>query len=213
MTEIMDITSYILKGSTITLKIYLVTAVFAVPLGILCALGKISESKILSIILGLYTWIFRGTPLLLQLVFTYFGLGVMGIKLTPFAAAAITYILNYGAYLTEIYRGGIKSIDKGQYEAAKALGMSNIQTFVNIILPQAFKRVIPPTCNEAINLVKDTALVSVIGMGDILRNGKEIVTREFTISPLIIAAIIYLLITSVLVTLFRTLENKYSFYE
>lgn len=213
MTEIIDITSYILKGGAITFKLYLVTGVFAVPLGIICALGKISASKVLRSILSLYTWIFRGTPLLLQLVFTYFGLGALGIRLLPFTAAAITYVLNYAAYLTEIYRAGINSIDKGQYEAAKVLGMNYRQTFFRIILPQAFKRVIPPTCNEAINLVKDTALVSVIGMGDLLRNSKEIVTREFVIYPFVIAAVIYLIITSIIVLVFRKLEDKYSIYE
>lgn len=208
---IIDITGYILKGLGITLALYSITVLFSIPLGLFCALGKIGKSKFVTVLLELYTWIFRGTPLLLQLVFAYFGLGVMGIKLSPFTAAAITYILNYSAYLTEIFRAGINSIDNGQYEAGKVLGMNRSQTMTRIILPQTFNRVIPPICNEAINLLKDTALVSVIGMADILRNAKEIVTREFTIIPLVIAAVVYLLITSVIVIVFRKLEGKYSF--
>lgn len=209
--EVMDIAGYILKGLGITLALYSITVLFSIPLGLFCALGKIGKSKFMTVLLELYTWIFRGTPLVLQLVFAYFGLGVMGIKLSPITAAAITYVLNYSAYLTEIFRAGIDSIDNGQYEAGKVLGMNRSQTMTRIILPQTFKRVIPPVCNEAINLLKDTALVSVIGMADILRNAKEIVTRELTIVPLIIAAVIYLLITSVIVTVFKKLESKYSF--
>ena len=209
--EIIDITGYILKGLGITLALYSVTVLFSIPLGLFCALGKIGKCKFVTVLLELYTWIFRGTPLLLQLIFAYFGLGVMGIKLSPFTAAVITYVLNYSAYLTEIFRAGINSIDNGQYEAGKVLGMNRSQTMTRIILPQTFNRVIPPICNEAINLLKDTALVSVIGMADILRNAKEIVTREFTILPLVIAAVIYLLITSVIVIVFKRLESKYSF--
>jgi polar amino acid transport system permease protein len=213
VTELLKILTYILEGSVVTLKLYFATILFAIPLGLFCALGKTSKSKLLKGILGIYTWIFRGTPLLLQLFFTYFGLPVFGIKFSPFMAAAITYIFNYGAYLTEIFRSGIISIDKGQYEAAKVLGMNYSKTMTRIILPQTFKRVLPPMCNEAINLVKDTALVAVIGMAEILRNAKEIVTREFIITPFIISAIVYLGITSLIVLLFRYLETKYLQYE
>ena len=156
---------------------------------------------------------FRGTPLLLQLFFTYYGLAVLGISLEPFTAAALTFFINYSAYLTEIYRAGIESIDKGQYEAAKALNMNYFQTLRRIILPQMVRRTIPPTCNEAISLVKDTALVVVIGMGDLLRTAKEIFTRDFAITPFMIAAVIYLMMTTVIVYFFRKMEDKYSIYE
>jgi len=182
-------------------------------MGAICALGKVSKIKPLKLMLDVYTWLFRGTPLMLQVFFTYFGLPVIGIRLSPFAAAAITYILNYAAYLTEIYRAGIESIDRGQYEAAKVLGMNYFQTMYRIILPQTIKRVLPPTCNEAINLVKDTALVAAIGMGDLLRNAKEVVTRDFRIVPFFIAAVIYLLMASVLVLVFKKLEKKFSYME
>jgi polar amino acid transport system permease protein len=213
LTYIIDTTIFILKGSVITFELYLSTAVFSVVVGILGALGKISGFKLLQTILSLYTWVFRGTPLLLQLFFAYYGLPVIGITLQPFTAAVLTFIFNYGAYLTEIFRAGIGSIDKGQYEAAMVLGMNYRQTMFRIIIPQTVKRVLPPTSNEAINLVKDSALVAAIGLGDLLRAAKQIVTRDFNITPFIIAAIFYLVISSIIVKVFNSLEKKYSVYE
>jgi polar amino acid transport system permease protein len=210
LTEIMNMTKFILEGSTITLELFAITIIISIPLGILVALGKLSQNKILNRILGLYTWVLRGTPLLLQVFFAYFGLPVFGIRLEPLQAASIAFILNYTAYLAEIFRAGIQSVDKGQYEAAKALGMNYRVMMFKIVIPQAIVRVLPPTCNEAISLIKDTALVSVIGLGEISRAAKEIVTREFNITPFIIAAVIYLLITWVLVYIFRLLEKKYT---
>lgn len=204
---------YILKGSIVTFKLYGITAIFSVAISILFAWGKTSNNKTLKYFLEFYTWVFRGTPLLLQLFFTYYGLPVIGIKLSGFNSAVITFILNYTAYLTEIFRAGIESIDKGQFEAAKALGLNYKVTMIRIILPQTFKRVLPPLCNEAINLVKDTAMITVIGMAEILRNAKEVVTREFTIMPFILAAVVYLLITSAIVIIFKNIEKRYSVYE
>jgi polar amino acid transport system permease protein len=209
---ILQSAGYILKGCILTLEIYAITALFSVPLAVLLALGKVSKNKMLRNALGVYAWIFRGTPLLLQLFFFYYGLTIFGISLSPMTAAGLTFVLNYAAYLMEIFRAGIESIEKGQYEAAKALNMNYWQTMRRIILPQTVKRVLPPTCNEAINLVKDTALVTVIGMGDLLRAAKEIFTRDFTVVPFVIAAVVYLLMTSVIVSLFRKLERKSSFY-
>lgn len=213
MSYYVDITKFILQGSMITFKLYAVTIILSIPLGILCAAAKLSKVKLVRFMLELYTWIFRGTPLLLQLFFTYFALPIIGIKLSQFQAAAITFVFNYGAYFTEIFRGGISSIDRGQYEAAKVLGMNYRQTMTRIILPQATKRVLLPVSNEAINLIKDTALVAAIGIGDILRASKEVLTRDFVISPFIIAALIYLLLTSFVVLIFRKLEKKYSIYD
>lgn len=210
---IISVSGYILEGSLITFQLYLITALFSVILGIAGALGKISKIPFLESLLSFYTWAFRGTPLLLQLFFAYYGLPVLGITLQPFPAAALTFIVNYGAYFTEIFRGGIESIDQGQYEAAKVLGMNYRQTMSRIIIPQTIKRVLPATSNEAINLVKDSALVAVIGLGDLLRSAKVAVTRDFSIVPFIIAAVFYLMISSVIVTVFRKLEEKYSVYE
>jgi polar amino acid transport system permease protein len=210
---IINVSGYILEGSVVTFQLYLITALFSVLLGIAGALGKISKIPLLNSFLAFYTWVFRGTPLLLQLFFAYYGLPVLGITLEPFPAAALTFTINYGAYFTEIFRGGIESIDNGQYEAAQVLGMNYRQTMSRIIIPQTVKRVLPATSNEAINLVKDSALVAVIGLGDLLRAAKVAVTRDFSIIPFIIAAVFYLVISSVIVNIFRRLENKYSVYE
>ncbi len=185
------------------------------PLGFLGAMAKTSRVKTLHIIMEFYTSIVRGTPLLLQIFFVYYGLPLIipGLRFDRFNAAALTFILNYGAYFTEIFRGGIQSIEKGQYEASKVLGMSYQQTMLRIILPQTIKRVLPPVANESITLVKDTALVVVLGIGDILRNSKEIVARDFTISPFVIAALIYLLMNYVVVIFFKNLEKRYAVYE
>ncbi len=213
MDYIINVSGYILEGSVVTFQLYLITALFSVLLGIAGALGKISKIPLLNSFLAFYTWVFRGTPLLLQLFFAYYGLPVLGITLEPFPAAALTFTINYGAYFTEIFRGGIESIDNGQYEAAQVLGMNYRQTMSRIIIPQTVKRVLPATSNEAINLVKDSALVAVIGLGDLLRAAKVAVTRDFSIIPFIIAAVFYLVISSVIVNIFRRLENKYSVYE
>ncbi|MGI6678379.1 MAG: amino acid ABC transporter permease [Dehalobacterium sp.] len=209
---IKSILPFMLSGLELTAKIYVGTLIFSLPIGVLAAIGKVSGPKILKKILFLYTWIVRGTPLLLQLFFVFFGLPVLGIKLPYFAAAILTYSLNYGAYLTEIFRGGIESIDKGQYEASKALGFSYSQTMRRIIIPQTVRRVLPPTCSEAINLVKDTPMLALLGMADLLRISNQIFTRDFNITPYILAFIIYLMISSVLVRLFSNLEKKYSVY-
>ena len=213
LNYVLSSTVFILKGSVLTIELFSITILLSIPLGILLAILKISKFQSLRIGIGFYTWVFRGTPLLLQLFFTYYGLSVLGISLQPFTAAALTFVVNYSAYLTEIYRAGIESIDKGQYEAAKALNMNYFQTMRRIILPQMVRRTIPPTCNEAISLVKDTALVVVIGMGDLLRSAKEIFTRDFAITPFMIAAVIYLMMTSVIVYFFKRMEDKYSIYE
>lgn len=210
---VLNILPFILSGLKLTAKIYVATLVIALPLGLLAAIGKVNGSKLIKRVLFLYTWVWRGTPLLLQLFFMFYGLPVIGIRLSPFAAATITYALNYGAYLTEIFRGGIESIDKGQYEAAKALGMTYPQTMRRIIIPQTVRRVLPTTCSEAVNLVKDTALLAVLGMPDLLRIATQIFTRDFDITPFIVAFVLYLIISSVLVKLFGKLEKMYSIYD
>ncbi len=201
---------YIFKGLRLTFSLYLVTIILSIPLGLLFALGASSKKLILKKIIEFYTWIFRGTPLLLQLFFVYYGLPVFGIKLSPFGAASFTFAINYAAYLTEIFRGGIESIDEGQYEASYVLGLSYFKTMKNIILPQAIKNSLPSLGNEAITLIKDTALVSAIGMGEILRNSKELVTTKFSIIPFILCAFIYLGLSSIVVTLFKHIEKNYA---
>lgn len=203
----------IARGSFTTLAIFSFTLVISVFLGVIVALGRLSNNKIIETVVKLYVWIFRGTPLLLQLFFIYYGLPLFGIKFSSFTCAILGFSINYAAYFSEIFRAGIQSIDKGQYEAAKVLGMSYYQTMKRIILPQTLKRVLPPVCNETINLIKDTALVISIAMQDLLRAAKEIVTRDFTILPFIVAAGMYLVFTTILSGLFHYLEKKFSYYQ
>ncbi|MEG0069901.1 amino acid ABC transporter permease [Cetobacterium sp.] len=199
---------YILQGLGLSLKLYFLTFILALPLGILLSLGRVSKYNILNFSIQFYTWIFRGTPLLLQLFFVYYGLPILGITLEPFNAALITFTINYSAYISEIFRGSILGVDVGQYEAAQVLGYNYWQTMKKIILPQSLITALPALSNEAIALIKDTSLVSAIGMAEILRNSKEIVTRDFTISPFIICALIYLGISTIIIFALKYIEKK-----
>ena len=204
---------YILSGAEVSLTVYVITFIFSIPLGIICAVAKLSKIAPLRWIMNFYTWIMRGTPLMLQLFFVYYGLPLIpgGVKFTPMEAAGLTFVINYAAYFTEIFRGGICSIEQGQYEAAKALGMSYAQT-MRIILPQAIKNVLPPMGNEAINLIKDTALCYVISMADIMKNAKVCVSRDFSITGFVLAAFLYLAITFIIINIFRMIERRYMYY-
>ena len=211
----------LLDGTLITLELFAVTLVFSIPLGILLALARISKNTILNKFTSGYVWILRGTPLLLQVFFVYYGIPVLfrnlfnleGVGLDRFWAAALAFVLNYAAYFTEIYRAGIQSIDKGQYEASNALGMTYSQKMRRIVLPQTIKRVLPPVSNETITLIKDTALVYAIGMSDLLRNAKIIVSRDFDITPFLVAALFYLFMTYIITKIFEYLEKKYAYYD
>lgn len=152
----------------------------------------------------------RGTPLMLQLLFVYFALPMIGIRLPDIAAALLAFSLNYAAYFAEIFRAGIQSVDKGQYEAAKALGMNYPQMMRHIILPQVIRIVLPPVSNETINLVKDTSLIYILAMNDLLRVARSIVQREFDMTPFLVAAIFYLFMTFILTWGFKKLEAKYN---
>ena len=150
---------------------------------------------------------------MLQLLFVYFALPMVGIKLPDIAAALLAFTLNYGAYFAEIFRAGIQSVPKGQYEAAKTLGMSYPKTMRRIIMPQVFRMVLPPVSNETINLVKDTSLVYILAMNDLLRVARTIVQREFDMTPFLIAAVFYLVMTFVLTWGFKKLEAHYGKYD
>ncbi len=215
MEYILSSARYILTGCTVTLRLFAITLVLSLPLGFVCAMAKRSRIRAVRGLMEVYTSVVRGTPLLLQIFFVYYGLPIIfpGLRLERFSAAALTFVLNYGAYFTEIFRGGIQSIDRGQYEAARVLGMNYRQTMVRIVLPQTVKIVLPSVANESITLVKDTALIVVLGIGDILRNSKEIVARDFTIVPFVIAALIYLILNYIVVLIFRRLEQRYAVYE
>ena len=159
----------LMRGLGQTLMLFALTLLFSLPLGLVFTLGSISKIPPLRWLSRIYIWLFRGTPLMLQLFFIYYGLPFLGIAFDRTTSAVVTFVLNYAAYFAEIYRAGIQSIDRGQHEAAKTLGFTPWQTMRLIILPQTISRVIPPVCNETITLVKDTALVTAIGVGELLK--------------------------------------------
>ena len=210
MERIGEFLPFMLEGSVTTVQVFVLTLVLSLPLGLPIALGSNSRFKPLSFLCKIYVWIFRGT----QLWFFYFFFPFnFGIVLDAMATAVLTYVLNYAAYFAEIYRGGINSIDRGQYEAAHALGLSKKQTMFDIILPQTMKAILPPVVNEAITLVKDTALVSALAVIDLMKATKSAVNRTTSLTPFFYAAIIYLLMTFVLTLIAGRLEKYFSRYD
>ena len=200
----------LMQGLVQTLKLFALTLIFSLPLGLVFTLGSISHVPPLRWVSRIYIWIFRGTPLMLQLFFIYYGLPFMGLTFDRFPAAVLTFVLNYAAYFADIYRAGIQSIDRGQHEAAKTLGFTPWQTMRYIIIPQTVSRVIPPVCNETITLVKDTALVTAIGVGELLKAAQGAVNRDVNITAYAVAALIYLAITFVMTMAYERLERYFS---
>jgi polar amino acid transport system permease protein len=198
----------ILSGLQMTVLVFLLTLIGSIPIGILVAIGMRSEYFVLRWIINAYIWIMRGIPLLLQLIFIYYGLSMVGITFSRFDAAIFAFIINYAAYLAEIFRGGLQAIPQGQLAAAQVLGLSKSQSFFRIVLPQVIKIIVPPFGNEVINLVKDTSLIYVIGLGDILRAGSIAASREVTLIPYLIVGVLYLLMTGFVTVLLRQSEKK-----
>ena len=213
MEQIMGTALLMMEGAQITLEIFCVTLLLSLPLGLLVALCRISKLGPLRLLMEFYIWLMRGTPLMLQLLFVYFALPMVGIRLPDIAAALLAFTLNYAAYFAEIFRAGIQSIGRGQYEAAKSLGMTYTQTMRRIIVPQMIRHVLPPVSNEAINLVKDTSLIYILAMNDLLRVARTIVQREFDMTPFFVAAVFYLAMTFVLTWGFKKLEAYYGKYD
>ena len=216
MNYVYQIIGPLLAGTAVTLQVFLITLALSVPLGLALALLRISRFRVVSGLVNGYIWLMRGTPLMLQMLFIYFALPfvpVIGVRLPDFPSAILAFVLNYGAYFAEIFRAGILSIDRGQYEGARVLGMTYPQTMRRIVLPQVVKRILPPLSNETITLVKDTSLIYVLAMNDLLRAARGIVQRDFTTTPFIVAAAFYLLMTLVLTLGFAHLEKKYAVYD
>lgn len=212
----MDAMPALLKGSVVTLQLTLVAVIFGMILGLFLALGRLSKNAIVDKICWLYIWLFRGTPLIMQIFFFYYGLPLIFGNTMSFSAMMAAYIalaLNSGAYLAEIIRAAIQSIDKGQMEAAKALGMSYGQAMTRVIVPQSYRRLIPPVGNEVIALLKDSALVSTIGMAELMRATTQTVNATASAIVYFPAAILYLLLTTLFTFTFEKLEKKYSVYE
>ena len=212
---IMQIAPAIAGGFQVTLSLFFIVIILSVPGGLLLALLRLSTNRVVTTMVDAYVYVMRGTPLMLQILLIYYGLPFMidGFELTDMTAAVLSFVLNYIAYLCEIFRSGIQSVPKGQYEGAKVLGFTYVQTMYKIILPQVIKRVLPPLANETITLLKDTSLVYVLAMNDILRITRSIVQRDFDITAFIVAGIFYLAMTFVLTKLYQYLERRMAIYE
>jgi polar amino acid transport system permease protein len=224
-----------LTGAGTSLEVFFLTLLLSLPLALPIALGRMSGNGPLRGIVKFYLLIMRGTPLILQLIFIYFApkyllqflgnslgayIGSPGfwnaaravLSYNRFTAVIIAFTLNYAAYFAEIYRGGIESIPRGQYEAAKVLGFTRRQTFFRIIMPQVIKRILPATGNEVITLVKDTALAQVIGVAELFHAAQNAAAREFSTMPIFMAGLFYLVMNWAVSAAFARCEKKLSYY-
>lgn len=199
-----------------TVEIFVLTLVFAMPLGMIVAFGRMSKNIVIRTLVKAYISIMRGTPLMLQILVVYFGpFYVFGMKMGTgyrFPAVIIAFVINYAAYFAEIYRAGIESIPLGQYEAAEVLGYSKPQTFFKIILPQVIKRVLPPVTNETITLVKDTSLAFTISLAEMFTVAKQIGAAQTSIMPLMAAGVFYYVFNLLVATIMEAIEKKLSYY-
>ena len=200
------------EGSITTLKVFFITLIISLPLSFILAFINNRENRIINTIFWAYIYVERGTPLLLQLMFVYFGLPYLGITLSRDAAIYTAFILNYSAYFMEILRGGINAIDDGQFKAAKVLGYSKVQTFFKIIFPQVIKRILPPVTNETITLVKDTSLAFVIAVAEMFTIAKQIAAKQASVSALMVAGLFYFVFNYVVAFAMEAIEKKLSYY-
>ncbi len=204
----------LLEGTVMVIKLFLTTLIFSLPLGLPIALGANSRIYPIRLLCQGYVWIFRGTPLLMQMFFFYFFIPInIGVAPSLFSTIAFTFILNYAAYFAEIYRGGINSIDRGQFEAAHSLGLTKWQTTRDIVLPQTMKAILPSIFNEVITLVKDTALAQTLGMMELMKVTYGIVNRTSMTTIFLYTAIIYLLLNLIITLVAGKLEAHFSRYD
>ncbi|MBC9825053.1 ABC transporter permease subunit [Carnobacterium inhibens] len=205
---IAEITPSLLDGLKTTLLLFLIIIIVTIPLGFLVACVRVYAPKWISWIIQVYVYIMRGTPLLLQLMVVFFGLPLVGITFDRFSAAVFTFIINYTAYYAEIFRGGILSIPKGQFEAIKVLGIGKINGFRKIIIPQVIRVVLPSVGNEVIALVKDTSLIYILGLGELLRAGQIAANTYASLIPYAAVGVIYLLVTGIVTLALNAIEKK-----
>lgn len=210
---LVNVTLSLLEGFGTTIKLFLLTLLFALPLGLIISFGSMSRVTPLRWLTSTVVWIVRGSPLLLQILIIFYGPGLLfGLPLLPrFTAALLSFVINYACYFSEIFRGGIQAIPKGQYEAGAVLGMTKRQIFFKVTLLQVIKRIVPPMGNEFITLVKDTALVRVISVYEIIWMGESYIKKGL-IWPLFYTAIFYLVFNGLLTILFNWLEAKLDYF-
>ena len=214
MSEFLSVTLDLLNGFLSTLQLFGLTLLFSLPLGLIICFGSMSRFKPLRWLVRTFVWVIRGTPLLLQLIIVYYGPGlIFNAGLLPrFSAALIAFIINYSCYFSEIYRGGIESIPKGQYEAGQVLGMTKTQIFFKVVLLQVIKVIVPPMSNEIITLVKDTSLARIIAVYEIIWTAQVYIKMEGLIWPLFYTGAFYLAFSGLLTLLFGYVEKKLSYF-
>ena len=210
----LPVTLQLLEGFWISIKIFLLTLLFSIPLGLVICFGSTSRFSPLRRVVRTFVWIIRGTPLMLQLMIFFYGPGLMfGLPSMPrFTATIVAFAINYACYFSEIYRGGIESIPKGQYEAGQVLGMTRPQIFFRVVLKQVIQRILPPMGNEVITLVKDTSLARVVAVYELIWAGEAFIKSNGLIWPLFFTGLYYLAFSGILTVLLNTLERRMDYF-
>lgn len=211
MEYLINILPSLIKGALITIEVFFLVLILSIPLGVFIAFIMHFNIKVLNYFLNIYIWIMRGTPLLLQLIFIYYVLPSVGIRFDRLPAAILAFTLNYAAYFAEIFRGGIESIPKGQYEAAKVLKFTQFQAIRFIILPQVIKIVLPSVFNEIMSLVKDTSLVYALGISDLILASRTAANRDASLLPMFVAGAIYLILIGIVTIVSKRVEKRYDY--
>ena len=226
------VTQSLLIGFGKTLEIFAMTLLFALPLGLIIAFGSMSRFRLIKTLSKTLVWVIRGTPLMLQLIVIFYGPGLIGSWAADMhsdnaliqwlatwecfdrtTAVIVSFVINYACYFSEIYRGGIESIPKGQYEAGQVLGMTKTQVFFKVVLLQVIKRIIPPMSNEIITLVKDTSLARTISVYEIIWKGEAFIKSDGLLWPLLYTGLFYLLFNGILTVLFSKIEKKLDYFK
>ncbi|MEG3297596.1 amino acid ABC transporter permease [Streptococcus suis] len=212
MDYVLEVLPSLLNGAVVSLRVFFLVLILSLPLGAVLAFLMQIKFKPLQWLLHFYVLIMRGTPLLLQLIFVYYVLPSVGITFDRMPAVILAFTLNYAAYFSEIFRGGIEAIPKGQYEAAKVLKFTPVQTIRYIVLPQVVKIVLPSVFNEVMTLVKDTSLVYALGVSDLLLASRTAANRDASLAPMFIAGAIYLLMIGAVTLISKQVEKKFDYY-
>ncbi len=227
-----QVVSSLFDGFITTIELFVLTLALALPLGLIICFGSISKIKVIKYIVKTFVWVIRGTPLMLQLIVFFYGPGLIANwaqstgstssiiqwlatweTMDRFVAATIMFSINYACYFSEIYRGGIEAIPRGQYEAGQVLGMTKSQVFFKVVLLQVIKRIVPPMSNEIITLVKDTSLARVISVYELIWAGEAFIKRQGIVWPLLLTGVFYLLFSGILTLLFGYIEKKLSYFK
>ncbi|AQS52866.1 Arginine transport system permease protein ArtQ [Jeotgalibaca dankookensis] len=211
MELIQTIWPSLMSGFLISLRIFFIVGLISIPLGFLIAVVRVYAPRWIGALIQVYIFIMRGTPLLLQLMFFFFGLPFVGIVMDRFTAAILAFIINYAAYYAEIFRGGIMAIPRDQFESIDVLGIGKLRGFIRIIIPQVFRIVLPSIGNEIISLVKDTSLVYILGIGELLRAGQIAANTYASLIPFLGVGVLYLVITGIITLILNSLESRRKF--